>query len=374
MFKWIFTTLFLAQMASARVDICAPLFSPYLTSEEKALEFNNQEGNIINFHIVGSKRDVDYYIRGPGAGKVFFKLTINYSKDASREAYKTEGSAISDARLKSMLQVALAELQQKPGIEKLRQIVFADTAVTKHRENGYMWLGVIMQFGERFVEVRLHLSLRDKSHIENQQEGVSDFGMNLLHGLSKIPKEKVEDAREWLGLLKSLNENVKPESIKINSVFIEDLTVDKGVIKERRPILTDAALTARTLFRNGFARSLFIDKDGSLVDLPNVFYKRNIIVSTHPRDESIESLKEKFSQRERATDSKKFERGSISVVALEVSKDTEHLKKTIEAYNKAGIAVWLFNSTSDAANKSLEERVLEKHSYVLTFSGGLEVF
>ncbi len=385
MLKIILPFLILFEFASAR-DICPQLFSTVLSIQEKAadLTHGNLKGTL---HMIGEGGFVFRELDDAGhLSGILLDSKNEYDKDFSRSAYEKDSvsklPAVRQERLIGMLEAGLKEIHEKkdkinsPDMKDMRRFSFADTAVTKHKDIGYMWMGVIMEFrpGE-FVEFRLQCSLLNTNSIRDQKQSVGSFGINLLHSLMKI--KDFENVNHITKVLNELAENLYPGEIKINDLYVDRLSVAEGKVLSRAPLLHDivgAVKVARTLFKTQMARSIVINNN-DLVDPPQISFRQNIIVKTDAsRDfrklNDMDNLKSEFKAEAAKLDSPKNK--NLFVVALE---DVGNIESMIAQLNSAGIAVWLFNS-SDAAtqNQSIKERMSAKGTYIEKFAGRLHVF
>ncbi len=346
-------------------ELCLGLFSGQSTLG-KATEINHSNLQL-DFHLVGEGAGPWQYIdKAPDKSNVLLKLTIAYDKDASYQITPTKGPTVSDTRLQSMFAVGLKEVLSIKSKEKLkgkRIAVFGDTAVTKHEGIGYMWMGVLIQFGDKLYQVRLQISLHEKSHIEKQKESVGIFGINLLHGLLRM--KDPENASEQQNLIGALNDNLASGQIKINSMFIDEAIVRQRKIIALRPVLTNPQDVAKQLFKSDFARSVII-KNGRLIDPPSAVYKANVMVKRDAEGLSAKELKEIFDRESQSLKTSDFPNAEY-VVPVEISATSE---ARVRELNAAGIAVWLFKPNGD----KMENRVLSKKSYIELFFGRLHIF
>ncbi|OQW46925.1 MAG: hypothetical protein A4S09_03190 [Proteobacteria bacterium SG_bin7] len=385
MLKIILPFLVLCEFANAQA-FCSQLFSTALSTGEKAEELTraNLKGTL---HMIGEGGFVFSELdnaSGPLSG-ILLGSKNEYDKDFSAFAYEKDPAkklpAVRQERLMGMLEAGFLEIYEKkdkinsPDMIGRRRFSFADTAVTKNNDIGYMWMGVIMEFrpGE-FIEFRLQCSLLNTNSIRDQKQSVGNFGINFLHSLMKI--KDFENVRNVEKVLGELSENLSPGEIKINDFYVDKLSVAEGRVLSRTPLLRDSVSVvkvARVLFKKQMARSIVINNN-DLVDPPQISFRRNILVKTDAsrnfgKLRDIEKLKAEFEAQAAKLGSQK--NGNLFVVAIE---DIANIESVVAQLNSAGIAVWLFSSDAAAQNQSIKERMSAKGSYIEKFSGHLHVF
>lgn len=386
MLKIIIPFLVLFELAGA-ADICPQLFS-VLSSEKKASQLTAANRFRGVFHLIGAGGFVERMLDDVGdKSQIFMGGRVEYDKDFSLSTYEPDHTgekkppAVREERLKRMLEAGIREIYEKKEMRNpkelkgKRRLALAHTAVTKDKEVGYMWTGVIVEFRpEEFVELRLELSLHNTIGIREQKESVGIFEINLLHALLRF--EDFENPEQKISaLLNSLKENLYPGEIKINDFYADRVKATEGRVHSAEPLFhnsVDVVNLSRSLFKKNQARSLMIS-NSELVDPREVSFKRNVMVKAIKNLGQIlhiGDLKAEFEQK--AVGVSPQEKGNLFVVALE---DGPNVDIAVARLNSAGIAVWLFkNDDAATSSDSVFQRVSAKRDYIEKFSGRLHVF
>lgn len=236
----------------------------------KALALNLDHTTFGSFAEIGAGQEVArWFLRVGGASGTVAKTISAYDKEVSDQLYGTGTRYVSKQRLRAMLESEwtqlLAQLQATRGSDT-RFFAFVDTIAARNysgTNDCHGWLGLRFQQEPGLApnEIILHVNLRDKTNVQ-QQEAVGILGVNLLYA-----------AYHALGSGEEFVASIF-EELSLHRVEIDQFEWNGKAFDTWNRNAMHAWLVG-----GGYAEAIAFSADGELVPPNEFLYKRAVVLA-----------------------------------------------------------------------------------------------
>lgn len=244
-------------------------FCQILGPSQKALEINLTPEIYGIFAEIGAGQEVvRHFFRAGGAAGTIAKTISAYDMTVSDIIYGKGGRYVSYERLKRMLSRELNQLLERLTSvrdQKTTFFTFANTVSAKSYLNNtecHGWMGVRFQHapGAGPSQIILHVEMLDRENVQ-QQEAIGNLGVNLIYSC-------FFNRDEHSSFIRSLMDGLSTDRIQIDMVKVEGPAFAH----------MDNRILALNLVKNGYCRAIMFNCDGTVVQVKDEVYKKNLLV------------------------------------------------------------------------------------------------
>src|ERR1700733_14975778 len=241
-----------------------------LDTHHKALTLNLDPSTFGSFAEIGAGQEVARWFLFVGAASGTVAKTISaYDKEVSDDLYGSGSRYVSKQRLEAMLDNEWTQLLTQLGKTRgtqTRFFSFVDTVSARNfagtnDPHGWMALRFQLQPGGPPNDVLLHINMRDRSNVL-EQEAIGILGVNLIYaGFYEM------QSRE--SFFAGLTEDVVKERIEIDYIDLRGPAFEGW---DRRTLLAH-------LIEAGFADAVFFSSKGLAVPPTEALYKKAVVLA-----------------------------------------------------------------------------------------------
>lgn len=238
-----------------------------LTTEEKALRINLNQGIYGSFAEIGAGQEVsaNFFRAGASSGTIAYSISA-YDMKISDSIYGNCARYVSQQRLETMLKHEFDNVEQKlPHRDEATSFfAFANTveALNYHKTNqGRGWLGIRFQLSpdQEPNECVIHVKMLDPNN-RLQQEALGILGVNLVDAAYYLN----DDIDKFIiSLMDRLEDRVEIDFFKIKGPDFKEI---------------DNRLMALKLVKFGLTEATMFHPSGKVLQPQSELYKKNILL------------------------------------------------------------------------------------------------
>lgn len=238
-----------------------------LTTEEKALRINLNQGIYGSFAEIGAGQEVsaNFFRAGASSGTIAYSISA-YDMKISDSIYGNCARYVSQQRLETMLKHEFNNVEQKlPHRDEATSFfAFANTveALNYHKTNqGRGWLGIRFQLSpdQEPNECVIHVKMLDPNN-RLQQEALGILGVNLVDAAYYLN----DDIDKFIiSLMDRLEDRVEIDFFKIKGPDFKEI---------------DNRLMALKLVKFGLTEATMFHPSGKVLQPQSELYKKNILL------------------------------------------------------------------------------------------------